>query len=75
VDGRCLYSDPNYFFQTWKEQFLGKFHQIQIQVKYELDPQSLFGSCVQLYSMADTPQLPPSLAFGIIYEGAIGQPR
>jgi hypothetical protein len=34
----------------------------------ELDLQSLFDSCVQLYSLAETP------AFGLIYEGAIGQP-
>ncbi len=33
------------------------------------------GSCVQLYSLAETPQHPPSPAFGLIYEGAIGQPR
>ncbi len=32
-------------------------------------------SFVQLYSMAETPQLPPPPAFGLIYEGAIGQPR
>ncbi len=32
------------------------------------------GSCVQLYSLAETPQPPPP-AFGLIYEGAIGQPR
>jgi hypothetical protein len=35
------------------------------------------GSCVQLYSLAETPHLPPppSPAFGLIYEGTIGQPR
>ncbi len=33
------------------------------------------GSSVQLYSLAETPQLHPSPAFGLIYEGAIGQPR
>ncbi len=33
------------------------------------------GSCVQLYSLAETPQLLPSPAFGLIYEGAIGQQR
>jgi hypothetical protein len=41
----------------------------------ELDLQSLLGSCVQLYSLAETPQLPPPPEFGLIYEGAIGQPR
>ncbi len=44
-----------------------------------LDLQSLFGLHVraqQLYSLAETPQLlPPSHAFGLIYEDAIGQPR
>ncbi len=30
---------------------------------------------VQLYSLAETPQLPPPTAFGLIYEGAFGQPR
>ncbi len=39
----------------------------------ELDLQSYLGSCVQLYSWAETPQLPPTSAFGLIYEGAIGQ--
>ncbi len=38
----------------------------------ELDLQSFLGSCVQLYLLAEVPQLP---AFGLIYEGAIGQPR
>ncbi len=32
------------------------------------------GSCVQLYLLAETPKAPPP-AFGLIYEGAIGQPR
>ncbi len=29
----------------------------------------------QLYSLAETPQATPPPAFGLIYEGAIGQPR
>jgi hypothetical protein len=41
----------------------------------ELDLQSLLGSCVHLYSLAETSQLPPPPAFGLLYEGAIGQPR
>jgi hypothetical protein len=32
------------------------------------------GLCAQIYSLAETPQ-PPSPAFGLEYEGAIGQPR
>jgi len=38
----------------------------------ELDLRSLFGLHV-LYSLAETPQHPPP-AFGLIYEGTIGQP-
>jgi hypothetical protein len=41
----------------------------------ELDLQSLFGLRVQRYSMAETPHLPPLPIFGLINEGAIGQPR
>jgi hypothetical protein len=47
----------------------------------ELDLQSLFVlhvHCAQLFSLAETPQPPPpphTPAFGLIYEGAIGQPR
>ncbi len=41
----------------------------------ELDLQIFLSSCVQLYSLAETPQLPPPPAFGPIYKGAIGQPR
>jgi hypothetical protein len=42
----------------------------------ELDLLSLFGlhvHCTQMYSLAETPQLPPS-PFGLIYEGVTGQP-
>jgi hypothetical protein len=39
----------------------------------ELDLQSLFGLlCTALFPLAETPELP---AFGLIFEGAIGQPR
>ncbi len=44
----------------------------------ELDLQVYLGSCVVYnctYSLAETPQLPPSPAFMLIYEGAIGQQR
>ncbi len=41
----------------------------------ELDIRSLFGLMCTAYSLAETPQLPPTPAFGLIYEGAIGQPR
>ncbi len=41
----------------------------------ELDLQSLFGlPCTAVLIGAETPQLPP-YAFGLIYEGAVGQPR
>jgi hypothetical protein len=37
----------------------------------ELDTQSLFGLlCTAVYSLAETAQLPPPPAFGLIYEGA-----
>jgi hypothetical protein len=42
--------------------------------RLKLDLPSVFGSCVQLCSLAETPQL-PSLAFALLYEGAISQPR
>jgi len=45
------------------------------RLNMELDLLGIFGSCVQLYSLAETPQLHPSPAFGLTYEGAIGQPR
>ncbi len=38
----------------------------------ELDLQSVLGSCVLLYSLAETPQLPSPPAFGHLHEGAIG---
>ncbi len=50
----------------------------------ELDPRSpefICTQCVQLYSFAETQQAtplpppPPTPAFGLIYDGAIGQPR
>ncbi len=44
------------------------------RLNMEIDLQVYLSSCVQLYSLAETPQLPPPLAFGLIYEGAIGQP-
>ena len=50
---------------------------LQALLNIELDLQKkkfIWASCVQLHSLAETPQ-PPSLypAFGLIYEGAIGQ--
>ncbi len=44
----------------------------QQRLNINLDLQSLFGL---LSSLAETPQLPPPPAFGLVYEGAIGQPR
>jgi hypothetical protein len=41
----------------------------------KLDLQNLLGLlCTAVYSLVETPQL-PSPAFGLIYEGAIGQRR
>jgi hypothetical protein len=45
-------------------------------VKYGVrSPKFIWDLYAQLYSMDETPQLPPSPAFGLIYEGAFGQPR
>jgi hypothetical protein len=41
----------------------------------ELDLQSLIGLLCTAVLIAETPQVPPPPAFGLIYEGAIGQPR
>jgi hypothetical protein len=35
----------------------------------------IWDPCAQLYSLDATPQLTPPPAFGLINEGAIGQPR
>jgi hypothetical protein len=44
------------------------------RLNMELDLQSIFGLlCTAVYSLAETPHSPPP--FGLIYEGAIGQPR
>jgi hypothetical protein len=49
---------------------------VRPKVKYELDIQSVFGLlCTAVLTLAETPQLPPSLAFGLIYGGTIGQRR
>ncbi len=48
------------------------------RLNMEVDLQSLLGSCVQLYSLAETPQLPlppPRSWMDSYYEGAIGQQR
>jgi hypothetical protein len=41
------------------------------RLNMELDIQNYLGSCVQLYSLAETPQIPPSNppAFGLIKRG------
>ncbi len=41
----------------------------------EVDLQSLFGLHVYSCTLAETPQLPPPPAFGLVYEGAISQQR
>jgi hypothetical protein len=42
------------------------------RLNMELDTKVHFGSCVQLYSLAETPQLPPyPPAFGLIYTRAL----
>jgi hypothetical protein len=41
----------------------------------ELDFQSLFGLLCTAVFIGFDPATPPSLAFGLIYDGAIGQSR
>ncbi len=53
-----------------KSEWEEKTHRLNM----ELDLQSLLGSFVQLYPLAETPQLPPSPRIWV-YEGATGQPR
>jgi hypothetical protein len=44
------------------------------EIKYEVrSPKFIWASCAQLYSLAETLQLPPP-AVGLIDEVAIGQP-
>jgi hypothetical protein len=44
------------------------------KVKYGVrSSKFIWAPCAQLYSLAETPRHPP--AFGLIDEGAIGQPR
>ncbi len=46
------------------------------QVKYGVrSPKFIWAPCAQLYSLAETPQPPPTPAFGLIYEGASSPPR
>jgi hypothetical protein len=46
-------------------------------VKYGVrSPKFIWAPCAQPYSLAETPRnLPPPPAFGLIYEGAVDQPR
>ncbi len=49
---------------------------IESDGKYELDLQSLFGLlCTAVLIVRHLATPPPPHAFGLIYEGAIGQPR
>ncbi len=64
-----------YWLQRLQMTYLySVFHRLNM----ELDIQSLFGlhvhNCAHC-TMADTPQPPPRIWFGLIYEGAIGPPR
>jgi hypothetical protein len=60
--------NPNYVGQTSNPLIIGK---LWTGVR---SPKFIWAPCVQLYSLAETPQLPtsPSPAFGLIYEDAIG---
>ncbi len=49
------------------------------KLNMEVDLQSLFGLrvpwCAKLYSLAEPRNSPPPPAFGLVFEGAIGQQR
>jgi hypothetical protein len=47
--------------------FLAYVQVIYCRLNMEIDLQSLVG--LHVYSLAETPQLPPPLAFGLIYPG------
>ncbi len=54
---------------------LKQFGNMMAQVKYGVrSPKFIWAPCAQLYSLAETPAVPPP-AFGLIYEGAIGKRR
>ncbi len=60
------------------EQYRLPQHGPAPQVKYEVrSPKFIWAPCAQLYTLAEIPNPPPpfSPAFGLINEGAIGQPR
>ncbi len=59
------------------EACLPRPERTRTMVKYGVrSPKFIWAPCAELYSLAETPQpLPPSPAYGLIYEGAIGQPR
>jgi hypothetical protein len=65
--------EPSNYGSLYSECSLQPAHNHRLNV--ELDLQSFFWApCAQLYSLAETPQV-RNPAFGLIYEGAIGQPR
>jgi hypothetical protein len=51
---------------------VGKNHRVIME--FDLTKVYLGSMCTALFSLAEIPQ-PPSPAFGLIYEAAIGQPR
>jgi len=58
----------------WWRQYL-KCGEDNSKVKYGvLSPKFIWAPCAQLYSLAENPQASPP-PFGLIYEGAIGQPK
>ncbi len=66
----------NSAFNLWVLLFsLARGWGIEVKVKYGVRSSKFIGaSCAQVYSLAETPHPPPP-AFGLIYEGAISQPR
>jgi hypothetical protein len=65
------------FFKSGNWHLAGKKRMPPPWVKYGVrSPKYIWALCAQLfcYSLAEAPH-PPPLAYGLIYEGAIGQPR
>ncbi len=72
---------PPFFPSAWlkgracENIYIMLHRSVSAQVTMELDLQSFLGSCVQLYSLAETRNSPLLPAFVLIYEFASGRPR
>ncbi len=66
--GKALHNPRSYNSPAKR---IDKAHRHRLNMELDL----LGAPYAQLYLLAETPQFPPSPAFGLIYESAIGQPR